>query len=182
MGFPKYGETAVLYKVCIYWIKRRQDQCRICGRQRSQTTGWVSGQWRGSRSAGDPRRSNWKGGEEQTPEASAVNGEGNESDEALGETDEGLLEHAMNTGILTNDDRVKFSVRVSRESRVADSSWNKICALPTRRRQNHRTARVDVLLFYLSFACAYFAPQLEYTTDHAVLPSILSMTSLDKIV
>jgi hypothetical protein len=41
--------------------------------------------------------------EEHGPEA-AVNAEGNESDEDLGETDEGLLEHAMNTGILNDVD------------------------------------------------------------------------------
>jgi len=54
--------------------------------------------------------------EEHTSEA-AVNDEGNESDEASGETDEGLLEHAMNTGILTDDDRKLFRASIGRIER-----------------------------------------------------------------
>jgi hypothetical protein len=51
--------------------------------------------------------------EEHTTEAS-VSGEGIESDEDLGEIDEGLLEHAMNTGIFNDDDREHFQASIER--------------------------------------------------------------------
>ena len=45
--------------------------------------------------------------ESKTPEA-VINGEGDVSEEALNESDEGLLEHAMNSGLLNDDDRIHF--------------------------------------------------------------------------
>ena len=51
--------------------------------------------------------------EKHTLEAT-VNVAGNESDEASGETYEGLLEHAMNTSILTDDDRELFRASIER--------------------------------------------------------------------
>ena len=42
--------------------------------------------------------------ESKAPEA-VINVEGNASDENLDESDEGLLEHAMNSGLSNDDDR-----------------------------------------------------------------------------
>ena len=47
--------------------------------------------------------------EGNTPEA-----EGNLSDEALDESDEGLLEHAINAGLLNEDDRELFRESIAK--------------------------------------------------------------------
>ena len=52
--------------------------------------------------------------EEEKPPEVASNGEGDVSDEDLGEIDEGLLEHAMNTGIFNDDDREHFQASIER--------------------------------------------------------------------
>ena len=54
--------------------------------------------------------------EEKTPEG-ALNGEGGVSDEALDESNEGLLEHAMNAGLLNDDDRELFRGSIARIQR-----------------------------------------------------------------
>ena len=55
--------------------------------------------------------------EEQTPEAD-LNVEGGVSDEVLDESDDCLLEHAMNAGLLNDDDREVFRQSIARiESR-----------------------------------------------------------------
>ena len=51
--------------------------------------------------------------EEKTPEG-ALNGEGGVSVEALDESNEGLLEHAMNAGLLNDDDRELFRGTIAR--------------------------------------------------------------------
>ena len=56
--------------------------------------------------------------EENTPEAAAaLNGEGDISDEALDESDEGLLEHAINAGLLNDYDREVFRDSIARIER-----------------------------------------------------------------
>ena len=52
--------------------------------------------------------------EEHTTTEASVSSEGIESDEDLGEIDEGLLEHAMNTGIFNDDDREHFQASIER--------------------------------------------------------------------
>jgi hypothetical protein len=70
--------------------------------------------------------------EEKTPEDVASNDEGNVSEEEdFDENDEGILEHAINAGLLNDDDRKKFRESIARIEGtpivVADSSWNEIC-------------------------------------------------------
>jgi hypothetical protein len=53
--------------------------------------------------------------EEYTPEAAAaLNGEGDVSDEALDESDEGLLEHVITAGLLNDDDREIFRESIAK--------------------------------------------------------------------
>jgi hypothetical protein len=54
--------------------------------------------------------------EDKTPEA-ALNDEGNMSDEALDESDEGLLEYAINAGLLNDYDREIFRDSIARIQR-----------------------------------------------------------------
>jgi hypothetical protein len=54
--------------------------------------------------------------EESIPEA-VLNGEGNASDEYLDESDEGLLEHAMHSGLLNEDDCEIFRESIARIQR-----------------------------------------------------------------
>ena len=58
--------------------------------------------------------------EGKTPEA-ALDGEGNISNEALGKTDEGLLEHAMNSGLLNDDDLELYRAGIARIQRRTSS-------------------------------------------------------------
>ena len=44
----------------------------------------------------------------------ALDVEGNESGESLDEVEDGLLEHAMNSGLLNDDDREHFRTSIAR--------------------------------------------------------------------
>ena len=59
--------------------------------------------------------------EEEKPPEVASNGEGDVSDEDLGEIDEGLLEHAMYSDLLNDDDRELFLARIARIQRRTSS-------------------------------------------------------------
>ena len=52
-------------------------------------------------------------GEQQTPEAD-LNGEGEVLDEVSDESDDCLLEHAMNAGLLNDDDREVYRQSIAR--------------------------------------------------------------------
>ena len=54
--------------------------------------------------------------EEKTTET-ALNGDGNVSDEVLNESNEGLLEHAMNDSLLNDDDCERFHESITRIQR-----------------------------------------------------------------
>ena len=56
-------------------------------------------------------------GEGNVSDEDALNGGENVSDEVLDESDEGLLEHAMNSGLLNDDDRERFHKSVERIQR-----------------------------------------------------------------
>ena len=56
--------------------------------------------------------------EEEKPPEVASNGEGDVSDENLGEIDEGLLEHAMYSDLLNDDDRELFPANIARIQRT----------------------------------------------------------------
>ena len=60
--------------------------------------------------------------EKDTPDAAALDSEENVSDEALDEIDDSLLEHAMNSGLLNDDDRELFRASIEKIQRRTSSS------------------------------------------------------------
>ena len=61
-------------------------------------------------------------GEKDTPDAAGFDSEENVSDEALDEIDDSLLEHAMNSGLLNDDDRELFRASIEKMQRRTSSS------------------------------------------------------------
>ena len=57
------------------------------------------------------------GDEKDTPDAAALDGEANTSGEALDKIDDSLLEHAMNSGLLNDDDRELFRAGIEKIQR-----------------------------------------------------------------
>ena len=166
MGVTKYEDTAVLvqckvYKCWIQWSGRPRVGRR---KQRVETVTSAFGRKWGA--AAQPEIGVGKldrlEEEKKTPEAASNDEVDMSEEEEFDEDDEGILEHAINAGLLNDDDREMFRESIARIERTPSSrfvvEW--ILRCPRREQNNCPTKEKDtgIRRYWLAYCVLRVAP------------------------